>query len=1135
MEVNDWENPLVVGRNKEAGHVTLVPFADEATALVGDRNASPFFQLLNGQWQFQFAPSPAEAPEGFFSADYDASGWAEITVPGNWQMQGYDQPRYMAADYGFDASRLPRVPEKNPVGCYRTLFSVPPEWEGKQVFIVFDGVDSAFYCWVNGQMVGYSQDSRLPAEFNLTAYLHPGENLLAVQVYRWSDGSYLEDQDMWFLSGIFRDVYCFATPALHLRDFWVKTALDEAYQNARLSLRMHLKNYGLDAVQGYQVEARLLDDCDELVAGWPVTRAAGAQPGEEKIIEFEEAVSDPAKWSDEHPNLYTLLLTVKDASGAIVEVERCRVGFRQVEIKDGKILINGVAVLFKGVNRHEHDPRHGHTVSIESMVEDILLMKRFNVNAVRTSHYPNDPRWYELCDEYGLYLIDEANIESHGCWDKLTKDPTWEHAFLERGSRMVERDKNHACVVIWSMGNESGYGPNHAALAAWIHSHDPTRPLHYESARSEPYLDIVSVMYPKLDALAQLASVPGETRPLILCEYAHSMGNSPGNLKEYWETIAAYPRIRGAFVWDWVDQGIRQVAEDGQVWYAYGGDFGDTPSSFSFCINGMIFPDRTVHPSAWELKKVYQPVKVRPVDLQTGKIEVSNEYFFSSLEALEGRWRIKADGGVLQAGNLDHLTTPAGGSQPLTLAIEPITAQAGTEYWLEISLRLAEDTPWAAAGHEVAWEQFKLPIEVAPPAPISLAAWPELQVEEDGTQIKVSGKNFNLAFDRAQGKIAHFIFEEHELIEKGPRLNFWRAPTENDLNTWGDERAAMHWREAGLDQLEEKVSGVEVLKVDPHAIKVQVDSVIRVKDGAAMPEGQSPQEMLMFLEEGMKMLISDEMLPPLCMRLGVDLNALPGDSKATRIKGLLMHFAAENRLFDLLKGVHDFQVAAGAPVPEQLSSVIQMGKLDLAPQKPALACFDCRSTTTILSSGEVQIETQVKPGEGLPFLPRIGLQMALPGGYEEMAWYGRGPHECYADRQEGARVDVYSGTVKEQYVPYIYPEENGNKTEVRWAAISGPGGVGLLAIGSPVLSVSALHFTPEDLTAARHTFELKPRPEVILNLDYAQSGLGSASCGPGRLEKYQLKAEETTFSVRLVPFNAEKDTLAALSKRVYSS
>ncbi len=1133
MEANDWENPRVVGRNKEPAHVTLVPFADAATARTGERSQSPFFRLLNGAWQFAFAACPAEAAQDFFCPEYDAGDWQSISVPGNWQLQGYDQPRYMADNYGFDASRMPRVPENNPVGSYRTAFSLPPDWAGKQVFINFDGVDSAFYLWVNGQMVGYSQDSRLPAEFNLTAYLHPGENLLAVRVYRWSDGSYLEDQDMWFLSGIFRDVTLFATPAVHLRDFWVQTELDADYRDALLKLRLHLKNYGDSAVKGCQLEAVLLDHGSQVqLPGWPAAVAADVPPGAETILELERPVHNPSKWSDEHPNLYTLMLTLKDAQGRILEVERSRVGFRQVEIKDGKILVNGVAVLFKGVNRHEHDPQRGHAVTVDSMVEDILLMKRFNINAVRTSHYPNDPRWYDLCDQYGLYLIDEANIESHGSWDRPAKDPQWELAFLERGSRMLERDKNHPSVIIWSMGNESGYGRNHAILADWIHQHDATRPLHYESARSEPYLDIISCMYPKLDALVALATQPGETRPLIMCEYAHSMGNSPGNLKEYWEVIAAHPRIRGGFVWDWVDQGIQQTTADGQTWYAYGGDFGDQPSSFSFCCNGVIFPDRKLHPAMWELKKVYQPVKVKAVDLMKGRLRIENEAFFSDLSHLEVDWRVEADGQVLQTGRLDRLHTPAGTGEEVTIPWRLAPIEPATEYWLEISFRLSVDSPWAAAGHEVAWEQFKLPVEAPQQAKVEQSGLPPLKVAQDEEQISAEGADFRMVFDRKLGRIAHWVHQGHELLAQGPRLNFWRAPTENDLNTWGDERAAIHWRASGLDQLEEKQVRVEVVRVDPQELQIRVESVIQVKDGAALSAGQNPQEMLQMLEMGLNMLITDEMLPPVCARLGLDVNRLPGETRASRIKGLLGYLVQQNRVFDLLKALQAYLVELGTPVPDMLTSIVASGKLDMTPTKAPPAHFDCDYTYSLHASGEITIETHVVPAAVLPFLPRIGLQLVLPGEYEQLSWYGRGPHETYSDRQEGARVGVYRGTVDEQYVPYIVPEENGNKTEVRWAALTGAAGNGLLAIGSPWLNVSALHFTPEDLTAARHTHELKRRPEIILNLDTAQSGLGSASCGPGRLEKYQLKAEETRFTVRLRPFSAANESPVALSKQV---
>jgi beta-galactosidase len=586
MQPKDWENPQVVGRNKQPAHATLLPYADVATALAGERNNSPYFKLLNGNWQFHFAPTPAAAPEDFYLLDFDSHGWNSIPVPSNWQMLGYGIPRYLNPDYAFDKSNPPHVQEDtNETGSYRTTFTIPDHWQGRQVFIVFDGVDSAFYLWVNGVEVGYSQDSRLPAEFDLTPYIHTGENTLAVRVYRWSDGSFLEDQDMWFLSGIFRDVYLFAAPKIHIRDFWVRTDLDAQYRDAVLKLRVHIKNYTNAAVEGYQVEAALIDENNQPTGSQAIAPVL-VDAGNEVILELSENVANPKKWDGEHPNLYRLLIQLKDAKGDILEVERCRVGFRSVEINDGKVLINGVPIYFRGVNRHEHDPVHGHVVTVESMIEDILLMKRFNINAVRTCHYPDDPRWYDLCDQYGIYLIDEANVESHGLWDRFTKDPEWELAFVERGSRMVERDKNHPSIIIWSLGNESGEGPNHAAMADWIHQHDPTRPIFYDSGDRAPYLDILSKMYPKLDVLARAAQEPGETRPFIMCEYVHAMGNSPGNLKEYWEVIEAHPRLRGGFIWDWVDQGIRQVTKDGIEWYAYGGDFGDEPHSSTFCCNG---------------------------------------------------------------------------------------------------------------------------------------------------------------------------------------------------------------------------------------------------------------------------------------------------------------------------------------------------------------------------------------------------------------------------------------------------------------------------------------------------------------------------------------------------------------------
>ena len=564
--VNDWENPRVVGRNKLAAHVPLAPFADEGTALRLPQDRSPFRRTLNGDWRFCWAPNPDAAPDDFYRADYDDAAWDTLPVPANWQLHGYDVPMYTNVQYPFPIDDLPGVPhDDNPVGSYRTAFALPAEWAGRSIRLVFDGVESAFYVWVNGQEVGYSQDSRLPAEFDVTPYVHSGENTLAVRVYRWSDGSYLEDQDHWRLSGIHRDVYLLAVPRVYVRDLGARTVFDDAYRDATLALRVRVENVGDHSVAGYLLQAHLLDAAGAEAVP-PIAARLAVAAGQESVVELAAAVPAPHKWSAETPYLYDLMVTLADEDGHTVEVVRNRIGFRQVEIKDAQLCVNGRPIRVGGVNRHDHDPDTGKVVTLASMRQDIEVMKRHNVNAVRTCHYPNDTRFLDLCDEYGLYVFDEANLESHGVWDRLTKDPEWEHAFLERAMRMVERDKNHASVIVWSLGNESGYGPNHAAMSAWIRANDPTRPVHYHPAEDAPSVDILAPMYPSVARIIEMAQVPGETRPVIMCEYAHSMGNSTGNLKEYWQAVDTYPRLQGGFIWDWVDQGLRQrTAEGGGV------------------------------------------------------------------------------------------------------------------------------------------------------------------------------------------------------------------------------------------------------------------------------------------------------------------------------------------------------------------------------------------------------------------------------------------------------------------------------------------------------------------------------------------------------------------------------------------
>ncbi|MGD0110315.1 MAG: glycoside hydrolase family 2 TIM barrel-domain containing protein [Armatimonadota bacterium] len=1011
--MNDWENPQLLHRNREPAHATLVPYPDGETALSGERGSSPFFRLLNGEWRFCYLSSPQSAPTGFETGGFDDSDWDRIPVPSNWQMLGYGTPVYTNIAYPYPVDP-PRVPQENPVGLYRRTFTVPVGWTGRQVFLVFEGVDSAFHVWMNGRSVGYSKVSHMPSEFNVTEHLRPGENVVAVQVFQWSDGSYLEDQDMWRMSGIFRDVCLFATPSLHIRDVRIRTRFDERYQDATLDLHLTLRNYGDGKSAVHHVNAALYDG-EEYLLSEQIGGESAIGPGEERTLSLTTSIASPRQWSAEEPHLYTLLLSLVGADGAVAEVERFSVGFRQVEIRGVEFLVNGAPITLKGVNRHETHPDLGHAVSLDSMIRDITLMKQHNINTVRTSHYPNDSRWYDLCDRYGLYVIDEADLETHGFeltgdWAQLAKDPEWCEAHLDRARRMVERDKNHPSIIMWSLGNESGYGPNHDAMADCIRHVDPTRPIHYESAGEARMVDVVSTMYPTVERLADEGKRTDDARPFFMCEYAHAMGNGPGNLKEYWETIYRYPRLLGGCVWEWVDHGIRQQTESGEEWFAYGGDLGDEPNDGNFCIDGLNFPDRAPHSGLIEYKKIIEPVHVEPIDLASGKVRVTNRYDFVSLGHLEVSWSVLRDDEVIQQGVLPALDVSAGAAAELTVPFEPPRSLAGCVYWLNVSFALAQETLWAARGHEVAWAQFELPVNAVAPK-ITISNLPSLSVAESEAEIAIEGGDFRVTFSRWDGTISRWEYQGISLLTAGPRLNVWRAPTDNDVHI------ARRWRQAGLDRLTHRVDRAAVTKKLSQCVRIEVESVL---------------------------------------------------------------------------GAHS-----------------------LAP------AFRCAYLYTIYGSGDIVIETLVTPREGLPDLPRIGLQFRMPEVFDRFTWYGRGPQESYIDRKESARVGLYSGSVQDQYVPYIMPQDNGNKSDARWAVITDIRGVGLLAVGMPTVNVSAHHYAPEDFARAAHTYELVRRDETIVHLDHAHHGLGSNSCGPGPLEKYLLRPEKASFSVRLRPLSAE--------------
>ncbi len=710
----DWENPALTHRDRLEAHASLTPFPDAASAVSGDRGSSPWFRLLNGTWRFSFAAAPALAPAHFERADYEESGaWSDITVPMSWQMAGFGRPQYTNVLYPFPVDP-PRVPGDNPTGCYRRTFVLPESWQGMRVHLGFHGVDSFFQAWVNGKAVGTSKGSRLTAEFDVTEAVRPGENVLAVKVLQWSDASYLEDQDMWWLSGIFRDVYLTASPRVHIRTFAVRTELDDDAGRALLRVDLSVRNDGTEAATR-SLEALLLDASMSPASGdWP-RAAVTVEQGAEAAVELERSVEAPLRWTAETPSLYTLVLLLRDDEGTVVEAVSCRVGFRRVEIRDGSLLVNGERVILKGVNRHDHHPVLGKTVPDECLVQDVLLMKQHNINTVRTSHYPNDPRFYDLCDQHGLYVIEEADLETHGfqptgAWNRLTDDAAWEAACVDRMVRMVERDRNHPCVIMWSLGNESGFGANHRAMAAAARRIDPTRPIHYEGDYGLEVSDVFSVMYPTLDKLTaigegkrriehgggELSPEQYRDKPLIMCEYAHAMGNGPGGLKEYWETIYRHKRLQGGCVWDWIDQALWKKDAG---YYAYGGDFGDVPNDGTFICDGLLFPDRTPSPALLEYKKVIEPALIEITDEAAGKVRITNRYDFLDLSGFELTWTLERDGAVTAEGRQVLPKILAGHSRVLTVPWPEAAAAVapGGDRWLTLSVRLASATSWAPA------------------------------------------------------------------------------------------------------------------------------------------------------------------------------------------------------------------------------------------------------------------------------------------------------------------------------------------------------------------------------------------------------------------------------------------------------
>ena len=1058
--VHDWENHHVLQINREPARAAFTPFH----AQKGDCSI-----CLDGTWKFRWTPVPDERIVEFYQTDFNDKDWVGFPVPANWEVNGYGTPIYVSAGYPFkiDPPRVmgePKVDyttykERNPVGQYRRSFQLPAGWEARgQTFLRFEGVMSAFYVWINGERVGYSQGSMEPSEFNITNYLHAGENQIALEVYRYSDGSYLEDEDFWRFGGIHRSIHLLHTPDIRIRDYAVRTLpVSTDYQDFILQIDPQFSVYRGMTGKGTTLQGVLKDASGREIATLKgdvedildLEHKAGRmnewypQRGPRKLGRMSATIKSPKRWTAETPYLYKLHLTLLTAEGEVIEQVEQSVGFRSVEIRNGQLLVNGAPVRFRGVNRHEHDPRTARVMSEERMLQDILLMKQANINAVRTSHYPNVSRWYELCDSLGLYVMDEADIEEHGLRGILASTPDWHAAFLDRAVRMAERDKNHPSIVMWSMGNESGYGPNFAAISAWLHDFDPTRPVHYEGAQGaggEPdpkTVDVISRFYTRVkqeylnpgiaegedkeraenarwERLLEIAERTNDNRPVMTSEYAHSMGNALGNFKEYWDEIYSNPRMLGGFIWDWVDQGIYKTLPDGRIMVAYGGDFGDKPNLKAFCFNGLLMSDRETTPKYWEVKKVYSPVELR---VESGELRVTNRNHHTDLSQYRCLWTLSIDGKQKDQGEITLPEVAPGESEtiplPVSIAGKKASAKATSDLRLTISFILKRDALWAKAGHEVAWEQFC--IQEGALLSSKLENRGRLKVRADEEHLSISGSGFSIQWEKnATGSLTSLTYHGKEMLAHPadfplqPVTQAFRAPTDNDksFGNWLAKDWSLHQMDnprISLDSFKHEVR-------EDGAVIVRVQTRNRYKEGAIVTT----------------------------------------------------------------------------------------------------------SLYTILSDGTIDLKTTFQPQGILPELPRLGIAFCLSSDYNTFIWQGRGPQDNYPDRKTSAAVGLWKGSVADQYMHYPRPQDSGNKEEVRLLMLTDRHGKGIRVDAvEDVFSASALHYTAQDLYKETHDCNLKPRSEIILSLDAAVLGLGNSSCGPGVLKKYAIDKKEYTLHIRI--------------------
>lgn len=1014
--MNRWENIQLTHENRLPPRAYFFSYDTVAQARTFAREASSRFLSLSGQWNFRFFTHPLYVPESFTS-EY-MTGWDDITVPAMWQMEGHGQLQYTDEGFPFPVD-VPRVPADNPTGAYQRHFTLSDGWQGKQTLIKFDGVETYFEVYVNGQYIGFSKGSRLTAEFDISHAVHSGQNLLCVRVMQWADSTYIEDQDMWWTAGIFRDVYLVGKNPAHVRDFTVRTTFDEAYRDATLFCQLELENLAPQA-SAVSLEYALYDG--EAVLHQGTTDSLTVTRSAETAFSIE--VKRPRQWSAESPYLYHLVMTLKDAYGQVLEVIPQRVGFRDIKVRDGLFYVNNRYLKLHGVNRHDNDHRKGRAVGMDRVERDLILMKQHNINSVRTAHYPNDPRFYELCDIYGLFVMAETDVESHGFANvgdlsRITDDPVWEPVYVERIERHIHAQKNHPSIIIWSLGNESGYGCNIRAMARAAKALDDTRLLHYEEDRDAEVVDIISTMYTRVPLMNLFGEYP-HAKPRIICEYAHAMGNGPGGLTEYQHVFDRHDCIQGHYVWEWCDHGIQAADAGGNTYYAYGGDFGDYPNNYNFCLDGLIYSDQTPGPGLREYKQVIAPVKLR---WQNGELHVENRFWFTTLDDYTLLVEVRAEGETLYSQPL-HIT----GLGPNSARSMPLDLPAPDERETFLTVRISKNsrTRYSEAGHEIAVYQFPLKARTDHATPFINANATPLLLEEDRLSCSVSGHNFHARFSKVTGKLCSWQVNGEENLTREPKINFFKPMIDNHKQEYEGL-----WQPNHLQIMQEHLRGFEVEQHD--------DAVIITT----------------------RTLIA----PP----------------------------------------VFDFGMR-------------------------------CTYRWRIAADGQINVELSgERYGDYPHIIPCIGFTLGINGEFDQVSYYGRGPGENYPDSQQASTIDLWHTTVDEMFENYPFPQNNGNRQQVRWATLANRRGSGLLVVPEQPVHFSAWHYTAENIHAAQHCNELRRCDDITLNLDHQLLGLGSNSWGSEVLDTWRVWFRPFRYGFTLLPLEGGQTAAQTLARHRFGT